>query len=48
MTKQKIVGVSFTQPIFDELERVRGDVPRSTYIVRVLEKDFKSKEGQED
>ena len=40
---QKIVGISFTKPILEELDRIRGDVPRSKYIVRLLEENFEVK-----
>jgi hypothetical protein len=38
--KQKIVGISFPKPILKELDIVRGDIPRSKYIVRLLESKF--------
>jgi hypothetical protein len=39
--KQKIVGISFPKPVIEELDRVRQDIPRSKYIVRMLESKFK-------
>jgi metal-responsive CopG/Arc/MetJ family transcriptional regulator len=39
-TKQRIVGISFPSLILEELDRARQDVPRSKYIVRLLEKKF--------
>jgi metal-responsive CopG/Arc/MetJ family transcriptional regulator len=40
MSNQKIVGISFPKSLFEELDKQRGDVPRSTYIQRLLEKQF--------
>jgi len=40
MSNQKIVGISFPKTLLEELDQARGDVPRSTYIQRILEKKF--------
>ncbi|HJR84197.1 MAG TPA: hypothetical protein VJ772_02390 [Nitrososphaeraceae archaeon] len=40
MSNQKIVGISFPKSLFEELDKVRGDVPRSTYIQRLIEKEL--------
>jgi hypothetical protein len=45
-TKQRIVGISFPSLILEELDRARQDVPRSKYIVRLLEKKFKFWKGE--
>jgi metal-responsive CopG/Arc/MetJ family transcriptional regulator len=37
---QKIVGISFPKPLLEKLDSVRSDVPRSKYIVRLLENKF--------
>jgi metal-responsive CopG/Arc/MetJ family transcriptional regulator len=39
-TNQKIVGISFPREVLEKLDKVREDVPRSKYIVRLLEKRF--------
>jgi metal-responsive CopG/Arc/MetJ family transcriptional regulator len=35
-----IVGISFSKLLLEELDTVRGDIPRSKYIARLLEKNF--------
>jgi metal-responsive CopG/Arc/MetJ family transcriptional regulator len=35
--KQRTVTVSFPRPLLEELDKVRGDVPRSRYLQRLLE-----------
>jgi hypothetical protein len=35
---QVITGISFPKQILKDLDRIRGDIPRSKYIVRLLEK----------
>jgi metal-responsive CopG/Arc/MetJ family transcriptional regulator len=35
-----IAGVSFPKLLVEELDTVRGDIPRSKYIARLLEKNF--------
>jgi len=42
MTKQRTVTVSFPRPLLEELDQVRGDVPRSRYLQRMLEKQFEA------
>jgi len=42
MSNQKIVGISFPKTLLQELDQVRGDIPRSTYIQRMLEKQFEA------
>jgi metal-responsive CopG/Arc/MetJ family transcriptional regulator len=39
-SNQKIVGISFPKLVLQELDRIREDIPRSKYIVRLLEKKF--------
>jgi len=34
-------SITFQKDVFDKLELVRGDVPRSTYVNKVLKKEFK-------
>jgi metal-responsive CopG/Arc/MetJ family transcriptional regulator len=41
LIKQKIVGISFPKFILEELDRIREDVPRSRYIVRLIEKNLR-------
>ncbi len=43
---QRIVGISFPKPLLEELDVVRGDVPRSRYITRLLEKNFSLINGE--
>lgn len=38
--KQKTVTVSFPRPLVEVLDKVRGDIPRSRYLQRILEKQF--------
>jgi metal-responsive CopG/Arc/MetJ family transcriptional regulator len=38
------VGVSLPVDIIDRLDAITGDVPRSVYIRRLIEKDLKLKE----
>jgi hypothetical protein len=42
--KQRPVTVSLPKPILEELDLVRGDIPRSKYIVRLLESRFGEKQ----
>ena len=37
-TKQMCVTVD--EQVLDEIDRLRGDVPRSKYVARILEKEF--------
>ncbi|HJR85004.1 MAG TPA: hypothetical protein VJ772_06500 [Nitrososphaeraceae archaeon] len=38
--KQKTVTVSFPRPLVEQLDQVRGDIPRSRYLQRLLEKQL--------
>jgi hypothetical protein len=38
--KQRTVTISFPRPLVEELDKVRGDIPRSRYLQRILEKQF--------
>jgi len=35
--KQRTVTVSFPRTLLEELDKVRGDIPRSRYLQRLLE-----------
>ena len=37
---QKIVGISLPKDVQEKLDRIRQDIPRSKFIVRMLEKKF--------
>jgi metal-responsive CopG/Arc/MetJ family transcriptional regulator len=37
---QRTVTICFPKPLFEELDRVRGDIPRSKYLQRLLEKNL--------
>ncbi|MGH9974051.1 MAG: hypothetical protein ACRD93_09160 [Nitrososphaeraceae archaeon] len=43
---RRIVGISFPKLTLEELDKVRGDIPRSKYIARLLEKNFSLMEKQ--
>jgi metal-responsive CopG/Arc/MetJ family transcriptional regulator len=43
---RRIAGVSFPKLLLEELDAVRGDIPRSRYIARLLEKNFSLMEKQ--
>jgi hypothetical protein len=43
---RRIVGISFPKLILEELDMVRGDIPRSKYIARHLEKDVTPMENE--
>jgi hypothetical protein len=36
--KARTVTLSFPRPLLDELDRLRGDIPRSRYLQRLFEK----------
>ena len=38
--KQRTVTISFPKPLVEELDKARGDIPRSRYLQRILEKQF--------
>ena len=39
---RRIVGISFPKLLLEELDMVRGDIPRSKYFSRLLEKNVNS------
>jgi hypothetical protein len=36
-----IAGVSFPKLLLEQLDKIRGDIPRSKYIRRLLEKNLR-------
>lgn len=38
---QQRFAVSFPKPLLEELDKVRGDIPRSKYLRRLVEKVIK-------
>lgn len=36
-------GISLPKVIYDMIDETRGDIPRSTYMRRVFEREFKKK-----
>lgn len=47
MTEVILVGISFPKNILTRIDYERGDVPRSRYLLRVLENALQS-EGKEE
>ena len=45
---QKIVAISFPKLLLEELDYLRGDIPRSKNITRLLENKLKEGEKQEN
>jgi len=45
-TKKQIISICFAPPILEEFDKVRGDIPRSRYLTRLLEKDFQHQQLQ--
>lgn len=41
------IGISFTKDILEMVDRERGQLPRSTYVVNALEKQLKAAPGGE-
>jgi metal-responsive CopG/Arc/MetJ family transcriptional regulator len=37
-----VIGISLPKTLFKEIDDVRGDVPRSIYIRRILEQNLKA------
>jgi metal-responsive CopG/Arc/MetJ family transcriptional regulator len=40
MPNPRTVTVSFPRPLLEELDKVRGDIPRSRYLQRLFEKQL--------
>lgn len=40
--KQRTVTISFPKPLVEEFDKARGDIPRSRYLQRILEKQFEA------
>jgi hypothetical protein len=40
MRKSKVIGISFPDQVLEKMEILRGDIPRSRYIWKILEKEF--------
>jgi hypothetical protein len=38
--KFKPMGLSLPTAFLDQIDRVRGDIPRSKYVLRLLEKNY--------
>ena len=47
MLRSKVIGISFPNEIVEKVDAIRGDVSRSRYVSRILEKELglKSVEG---
>lgn len=37
------IGISFDEGILGKIDKDRGDIPRSKYIIKVLEKEYTTK-----
>lgn len=46
MQKYKAVGISLPQPIISEIDSKRGDISRSRYLLRILEKTLTGETAQ--
>jgi hypothetical protein len=44
MTEVKSFGISFPKKVLTKIDSERGDIPRSRYLLRVLEKQSEEKE----
>jgi hypothetical protein len=40
------IGISLPETIVKKIDELRGDIPRSRYIFRLLELAFQAKEGK--
>lgn len=38
--KHKPIGISFTKELLEKIDKERGDIPRSRFIQRILEKKY--------
>jgi hypothetical protein len=45
ISKSIVVGVSFPQLLVQRIDKDRGDVPRSRFLVRLVEHAYDLKEG---
>lgn len=45
VTKTTVVGISFPQLLVQRIDKDRGDVPRSRFLVRLVEHAYGLKEG---
>ena len=41
-------GISFPRPLLEQVDARRGDIPRTRYIQRVLEKHIAAQQGNEN
>jgi metal-responsive CopG/Arc/MetJ family transcriptional regulator len=48
MKSYKQNGISFPNSLWNDVDRHRGDIPRSRFIQRIVEKYFLEKEIQND
>jgi hypothetical protein len=42
------VAISMPQRLIEEIDTVRGDIPRSIFVCKILHTEIKSKKGDED
>jgi hypothetical protein len=44
-SKTQSAGISFPKYLLKRIDKDRGDIPRSRYIIKVLEKEHSTKKG---
>jgi hypothetical protein len=44
MLRKTVVGISFPQQLVERIDKDRGDIPRSRFLVRILERAYDQKE----
>jgi hypothetical protein len=43
MTNTRVIGLSLPEGVVDRIDRARGDISRSKYILRIIERAFGNK-----